>query len=141
MRLNGTASVICFKDQASAERCSAALRQKGTAAASARPLMLEEVMDRVADAALEICLVDEVIETVLDDAAGGDGDDAQLLPGVIATDQRDAPLGQAGVSERPAPGESSLAPAAVRQMLQGLYDRAPSSRGERDRAQPPPDAD
>jgi hypothetical protein len=49
MALNGTASVVCFKDEEAAERCSNALRRKGEAAGEARAVLLEELLDRIDD--------------------------------------------------------------------------------------------
>lgn len=118
MQLNGSSSVICFKDEAAAVRCSQALRQKGAAAATARSVLIEDLVDRVDDAELEICLVDEVIETVLDDVTAAE---AAMLPSIVAKDEVDELLGATPTAMSSA-SESSLAPAAVREMLEGLYD-------------------
>lgn len=54
MALNGTASVICFKDEEAADRCSTALRLKGSAQASAHALYLEDLLERMGDDDMEV---------------------------------------------------------------------------------------
>ena len=68
-----------------------------------------------------MCLVDEVIETVLDDVTA---EEASAMPGVVATDKYDEFLGQVPPPNQvdSTVGESSIAPTAVREMLQNLYD-------------------
>jgi len=130
MALNGTASVICFKDEEAADRCSTALRLKGSAQASAHALYLEDLLERMGDDDMEICLVDEVIETVIEDAAA----EADGLPRIVATDEDDALLGQTGGSSASevltGAGENSIVPPNVREMLEGLWDGDSSAEAE-----------
>ena len=145
MSLNGTASVICFKDEEAAARCSAALTLKGTAQAAAQALYLEELLERVEEEDLEICLVDEVVENFIGDVTGDAtaGAEGEVLPRIIASDvDDDAILGvsalgntQSGLTG--ASGDTSVFPPTVRQMLEGLWDGA-SADGEDGEA--PPDA-
>lgn len=62
MTLNGTCSVVCFKDVDAAERCAAALQTKGATGTTALSLSLEALLtslDSRADGGeMEVCLVD-----------------------------------------------------------------------------------
>jgi hypothetical protein len=135
MALNGTESVICFKDEESAQRCSRALRMRGNAVAHARPLQLDDLMERLEGSDVEVSLVDEVIETLNDEVIAADSaPDASRTPRIVASDTQDVPLGE--LPSTPAAGSStnSLAPLAVRAMLEGLYDGASSNTGSGDGA-------
>jgi len=124
MTLNGTASVVCFKDELAAVRCGTALQNKGAATAPApRPLLLEELIDSLGDDEMEVCLVDEVIETIIDEDDEADGADSlgaiTVEPNVVASDGSDNVMGS--VSGDPSEG-SSVVPASVRAMLDRLYE-------------------
>jgi len=127
MSLNGTASVVCFKDEEAALRCGDALRSKGAASASApsaRSLLLEELLDTLSDDDVEVCLVDEVVEAVVDDSSDLDS----AMPGLVAADASDQILGSVSSEADTSAQQSSVAPAAVRSMLDRLYgadDAAP----------------
>jgi len=138
MNLNGTASVVCFKDEAAAQRCGVALSAKGAAAASAQSLLLEELLDTLGEGEVEVCLVDEVVETVIDSHEAGEDGAPHDFPSVIAADAADEILGSVGTFGDSGVGDSdsgvqqgggrtvadgsSLAPAAVREMLTRLYE-------------------
>jgi len=127
MTLNGTMSVVCFKDEESAERCSAALRQKGQAGASPRSMMLEDLFEMLGDSEHELCLVDEVVETVLEDVSAAE---AAAMPRVVASNDPDELLGTVGPDPRlygAFETNGSLSGEAVRAMLQELYDGASAS--------------
>jgi hypothetical protein len=117
MRLNGTASVVCFKDEAAAASCAAALRRKGTAEPLPRAWLLADVLDRIGDESVDVCLVDEVVETVLE------GEEDADAWGVVASDAADEVLGYVGNSEADAPAgfQGSVVPSDVRIMLNRLY--------------------
>jgi len=115
MSLNGTASVVCFKDEEAARRCSEAMRQKGSPVGAARSLLLEELLERLGESEMEVCLVDEVVETVIDDLSEAE---FNAMPNVVATDGADEVLG----SFTPEESGSSVSPASVREMLEGLFD-------------------
>lgn len=111
MTLNGTASVVCFKDEASAQRCGLALENRGAAGSkvpSARSLLLEEILDSIGEEDLEVCLVDEVVETIIED---------ESQAGVVAADSSDIVVGQVGGADGSAGSESSASTANVRAML------------------------
>jgi hypothetical protein len=130
MTLNGTSSVVCFKDEAAAQRCGAALQNKGATWPSPRSLLLEDLIETLGEEDVEVCLVDEVIETVLDEAdeeAGATpgltmtsaaGDDA---PGVVEADDNDSVLGAVSPGLPSDAQQSSAIPAAVRDMFDRLY--------------------
>jgi len=122
MTLNGTSSIVCFKDEEAAARCSEALLSKGSAAASAQSMLLEELLDSLSDDDVDVCLVDEVVETMVED----DGEDSGGLmsgPGIVAADANDEILGTF-----PADGgaegssQTSATPLDVRSMLDRLYE-------------------
>jgi len=119
MTLNGTASVVCFKDEAAAERCSLALESKGAAGSngpSARSLLLGDLLETLGDDEVDVCLVDEVVETILEDEAS---------PGVVASSESDEVLGSVGGGDAPAVGhDSSASPSSVRAMLNRCLDGA-----------------
>ena len=118
MTLNGTSSIVCFKDAEAAERCSTALQGKGTAVAATRSLLLEELLDDIADDDVEVCLVDEVVETLIED----DGSGTMPGPGIVAADAEEAILGTYPDDGRAAAQETSVVPNDVRAMLDRLYD-------------------
>jgi len=130
MTLNGTDSVVCFKDEAAAVRCGTALQNKGAQTAPApRPLLLEDLIETLGEGDVEVCLVDEVIETIIDEddanPDGGDGLDgltAELMSGprVVASDESDEVIGSVTGGDAQ---ESSMSPAAVRTMLNRLFDQ------------------
>ena len=125
MNLNGTDSVVCFKDEEAAERCGAALENKGASAPPIpRSVLLEDLMETLDDTA-EVCLVDEVVETILDDEGGDDAEAPYItgVPGVIASDINDEILGSVSRDAGTSAQESSAIPAAVRKMLEGLYEQ------------------
>jgi len=70
MDVNGTASVICFKDEDSAMKCCTALHKQGIVVPTARSVYLEDILDAVEEGEpeLEVCLVDEVLEMFDGDA-------------------------------------------------------------------------
>jgi len=116
MTLNGTASIVCFKDADAAERCSSALLNKGTAVANTRSMLLEELLDCIADDDVEVCLVDEVVESLIDE-------DSELQqPGIVAADADDAVLGTFPMDGLEAAQQTSVTPSDVREMLDRLYD-------------------
>ena len=47
LSLNGTRSVVCFREEAAALRCRATLAERGGAAPEPRQLLLEEVLDYI----------------------------------------------------------------------------------------------
>ena len=103
--------------------------------AHARPLQLDDLMERLEGSDVEVSLVDEVIETLNDEVIAADSaPDASRTPRIIASDTQDVPLGE--LPSTPAAGSStnSLAPLAVRAMLEGLYDGASSNTGSGDGA-------
>jgi len=117
MTLNGTASIVCFKDAEAAERCSSALIDKGTAVATTRSMLLEELLDSIADDNVEVCLVDEVVESLFDE-----DEDGALQPGIVAADADDEVLGTFPIDGLEAAQQTSVAPSDVRDMLNRLYD-------------------
>ena len=125
MTLNGTSSVVCFKDEDAASRCGLALEAKGAngrGAPLARSLLLEDLLDTLGDEDVDVCLVDEVVETMVD---SDEGDDAALRPGVIASDFSDHILGSLGGvpdAMMTASQDTSAAPAEVRAMLDRIFD-------------------
>jgi len=126
MTVNGTVSVVCFKDESAAERCGAALRNKGaTTPPAPRSLYLEDLMESLGeDDTVEVCLVDEVIETVIDEDDDSGTTDGLLnsgLPHVVATDQEDSVIGSVP-SDASGAQQSSAIPQSVRAMLDRLYD-------------------
>ena len=132
MVLNGTSSVVCFKDEASAQRCGSALGSKNAANwPSARAMLLEELLDAISPQDdVEVCLVDEVVETIIDDAEGGEGGEGggpapgTITAEVVAEDIDDEVIGQ--VSATGDAQQSNAAPANVRDMLERLYSGDPS---------------
>jgi len=70
--VNGTQSIICFKDEAAARHCCEELRNRGTPPPTPSRVLLEEVLDAVDELEsdeLEVCLVDEVVSTLAEDGA------------------------------------------------------------------------
>merc|ERR1719197_1692936 len=118
MTLNGTASIVCFKDLEAAQRCAEALQSKGTAGTAARSMLLEELLDSLADEEMEVCLVDEVVETLIED----DGSGGANGPGIIAADAADEVLGTFPSDGMDAAQETSAVPKDVRAMLDRLFD-------------------
>lgn len=120
MQLNGTESVVCFKDVAAAERCSKALVAKGSSEPAPRELLLEELLDTI-HTEMEVCLVDEVIETYEDegDQAAAEG------PGVVASDLDDTVLGVVGSADR-------STSQAFRSTLEGLFSGEGSAQSALD---------
>ena len=120
MRLNGTSSIVCFKDSEAAERCSAALQIKGAAHAKARSLLLEELLDSIDDDDVEVCLVDEVVETVSEEAESG----------VLSAHDDATLLGTFPLQPADAGHELAVASGEVRAMLDRLYDGESGQPGE-----------
>lgn len=132
MTVNGTSSVVCFKDEAAAQRCGEALQSKGAIWPSPRSLFLEDLIETLGDDDVEVCLVDEVIEHELDEedeAAGASpglmiSADGEGRVGAAADDDDDDRIGGGSSSQGSVPGDSqqsSATPAAVRDMLDRLY--------------------
>jgi hypothetical protein len=122
MNLNGTSSVVCFKDEESAKKCGEALENKGAQQASTMCLLLEELIETLHEE-IEVCLVDEVVETLMDDE-----DPAyEGTPGVVASDTSDQVLGTVGGADGSPTQESSAMPADVRAMLDRCFDSANDS--------------
>ena len=85
LSLNGTRSVVCFREEAAALRCRATLAERGGAAPEPRQLLLEEVLDYIDPDPLggdgdgdgdgldplDVCLVDEVVEVYDGEASLG----------------------------------------------------------------------
>jgi len=121
MSLNGTEAVVCFKDEEEAARCSLALRGKASAGTvegpAARSMLLETLLDTLDGDDMEVCLVDEVVETIIDDAEQHD-----MLPRMVASDDSDEVLGSIDVGGSDAQQLSSLAPSEVRSMLDRLFE-------------------
>ena len=118
MALNGTSSVVCFKDLESAERCSQALQAKGTSDTAARSILLEDLLDEIVDEEIEVCLVDEVVETMVED----DGSGELPGPGIIAADESDTVLGAFPADPAEAARETTAVPKDVRAMLSRIYE-------------------
>ena len=80
-----------------------------------------------------MCLVDEVLETILDDDSS--------LPGVVASDANDLVLGAVGGGGT-AGGDSTASPASVRAMLNrlmrdsGFHSGSLDEEGDDDRLAP-----
>jgi len=113
MTLNGTSSVVCFKDEEAAVSCSLALESKGASGRtvpSARSLLLGDLLETLGDEEVDVCLVDEVVETIIDD---------ETQPGVVASDETDEVLGAVGGAVG---SDSSASPASVRAMLNRILD-------------------
>ena len=132
MTVNGTSSVVCFKDEAAAQRCGEALQSKGAIWPSPRSLFLEDLIETLGDDDVEVCLVDEVIEHELDEedeAAGASpglmiSADGEGRVGAAGAADDDGELIGGGSSQANLPGDaqqSSATPAAVRDMLDRLY--------------------
>jgi len=126
MRLNGTQAVVCFKDEAEAARCSLALRGKEESSAAPPPatrsMLLEALLETLEDDDVDVCLVDSVVETMIDD------DDPAALPRVFATDASDdeimlGSIDSSSFDQDTAQELSSIAPSEVRAMLDRLYDQ------------------
>ena len=137
MSLNGTSSVVCFKDLESAERCAHALQSKGTSGTAARSILLEDLLDQICDDETEVCLVDEVVETMVE----GDGSGELPGPGIIAADSSDQVLGSFPAEPAEAARETSAVPRDVRAMLNRIYasegGEADAGEGEGGGAGPP----
>ena len=132
MTLNGTQSIVCFKDAESAERCSTALRSNGTAmgaaACSIKEILLEDLLEAISEEdeeeELEVCLVDEVVETLIES-----NDENMIGQGtLVAADADDEILGTFGGAEDA--GETTAAPRDVRAMLDRLYEATDDDAGE-----------
>lgn len=140
MTLNGTSSVVCFKDEAAAKSCSLALENRGEvsvrAGPTARSLLLGDLLETLDNDEVDVCLVDEVLETILDD----DSSDSSL-PGVVASDANDLVLGAVGGGGA-AGGDSTASPASVRAMLNrlmrdsGFHSGSLDEEGDDDRLAP-----
>jgi len=129
MNLNGTSSIVCFRDADAAERCSNALQSKGTGAAATRSMLLEDLLESICDEDVEVCLVDEVVETLIDDEDGSGGG-----PGIVAANEDDVVLGTFGADGQEAAQETSVVPNDVRTMLNRLLADDGSS-GDQDASQ------
>ena len=121
MTLNGTASVVCFKDEESATRCGAALQQRGSAGLQQRGVLLEELLTTIDDEEVEVCLVDEVVETIIDTEADPEAS------AVVAADEFDEVIGTVGKvgdewTAQWKRQESSAMPTDARSMLERMYD-------------------
>jgi hypothetical protein len=137
MTLNGTSSVVCFKDEAAAKSCSLALENRGEvsvrAGPTARSLLLGDLLETLDNDEVDVCLVDEVLETILDDDSS--------LPGVVASDANDLVLGAVGGGGA-AGGDSTASPASVRAMLNrlmrdsGFHSGSLDEEGDDDRLAP-----
>jgi len=94
LSLNGTRSVVCFREEAAALRCRATLAQRGGAAPEPRQLLLEEVLDYIDPdplggdgdgdgdglTPLDVCLVDDVVEVCDGDYDGEASLEAPMEP-------------------------------------------------------------
>ena len=120
--LNGTKSVICFRDETAAEQCCRALAEKRAAVPVAREELLENVLDRVdlEDEEIDVCLVDEVVDVFDEDKPAAPPqsplDYDHVGDVVIATSPADVPeLGVASADPRP--------------MLESLYESSAEEPG------------
>jgi len=111
MDVNGTSSVLCFKDENAALTCSSALRKKGVVTTSARSVFLEEMFDCLdeTDSELDVCLIDEVLEMLDDDDLFGHKQVPATTAPSIETRQMldrifDAPSSHDGVADGGADG-------------------------------------
>jgi len=70
--VNGTDSIVCFKDESAALRCCKALNMTGAMMPSPESLLLEEVLEKAEeqDDDVEVCLVDEVVEMFGEESEG-----------------------------------------------------------------------
>ena len=109
---------MCFKDAESADRCSEALATKGAEGASAKSIFLEELLESLDGDEMEVCLVDEVVETLVDD----DGSGANLGVGIVAADTDDAVLGTFPHESFEQASQTSGANQDVRAMLEKMFD-------------------
>ena len=71
-------------------------------------------LDEQSDAEMEVCLVDEVVETLIDDDGSGNAG-----PAIVASDADDEVLGTFGGAEQQ---DTTAAPTDVRAMLDKLFD-------------------
>jgi len=111
MMLNGSDSIVCFRDEDSASRCGDALRGTGALRApETQEVLLEDLLTSIAEEC-DVCLVDEVVETLIDAAES----DADTRPSIVASDDDDTVVGCA---------RSSATPSSVIDALQRLFDGA-----------------
>ena len=104
---------------APSERCSTALSGKGAEGTTARSMLLEELLDSIDCEDTEVGLVDEVVETLVEDT----GDSDRVGPGIVAADASDAILGTFPPSDGTTQGsETSASSNDVRAMLDRLFD-------------------
>lgn len=75
--VNGTQSIVCFKEEAAARQCCEELLKGGSPYPTPSHVLLEEVLDAVDELEIdemEVCLVDEVVPML-----GENGEDAGVL--------------------------------------------------------------
>jgi len=110
MVLNGSDSIVCFRDEASASRCSAALTTTGAVRSPlTEEVLLEDLLSNPYEER-DVCLVDEVVEMLLEN---------EDEPSLVAADEDDVTLASIGGA---APeGKSSATPQRVLKMLDRLF--------------------
>jgi len=120
MVLNGSDSVVCFRDEDAAARCGQALQTTGALRSpSTVSVLLEDLLEGLDDET-DVCLVEEVNEHLLDSSEVADG-----APAVIASDEDDVLLGTVGLAD--ASRKCSATPTHVLDTLNKLYNAANSS--------------
>lgn len=110
MMLNGSDSIVCFRDEAAASRCGEALQSTGVLRGpSTQSVLLEDLLSSLSEER-DVCLVDEVVEQLIDS-----DDDEDELPSLIASDDMDDVVGSVQ------PSKSSATPNHVLMALERLY--------------------
>jgi len=111
MVLNGSDSIVCFRDEEAASRCGEALQNTGTLRGpSAQCVLLEELLGSLSEER-DVCLVDEVVDHMFD---GPDDADAEATL-IEASGADDEVVGTVG-------SHSSVTPSSVLKALEALYN-------------------
>jgi len=112
MVLNGSDSIVCFRDEASASRCSEALQTAGTVRSPlTEEVLLEDLLSNPYEER-DVCLVDEVVDMLVD----SDDD-----PNIVAADAE---------AEMVLTSTSSATPPRVLRMLNRLFDAVNASNSD-----------
>lgn len=118
MVLNGSDSIVCFRDEEAASRCGEALMSTGALRGpSTQSVLLEDLLSSL-DEERDVCLVDEVVEQMFDEATAQEGDTPSLA--IVASDPDDQMVGAVGDNK----SGSGVTPDSVLKELERLFDAA-----------------
>jgi len=116
MMLNGSDSIVCFRDEESAHRCGRALQSTGALRGpSTQAVLLEDLLASLSEET-EVCLIDEVVEQTAE-SNEADAED----PSIIASYEKDGFIGSVQ------PSRSSATPSHVLMALERLYETVNAS--------------